>query len=313
MVDWDGIARGARDGIVPVEHATRCGVTDRTLRRWDAAGGPLIRLERRALVAATSAISWRARLRAAALQVGHDVVVSRSSAVRLHGIDVDDHVLHLTVPHGRRLPRLDQADRVRVHRTRTWDQFLEGVVDVAGLPTEPVSRAVAETAAWFWRRDRNDVRRSRRLVEAAVLSGRVSMADIVQAVVALGPVRGRHTMEEAIRSLDPAAVATGSPPQVELARALPEHGCPAPVLEHPVGLTGITYRLDLAWPDRRRAVEVDSVAHHLGTLKGTADNTRQWAIEDVEGWTIRRVYTWQIRDHLASVCRQITRFVTKDA
>lgn len=308
-VDWSALASSTRDNVVPVEAALAAGLSARTLRRWDAEGGPLVRIESRALASVAAPVTWRTRVRAAVLQLGPPVAVARSTALRLRGLDVRDRDVHLTVPHGRRLPGLRQAAQVRVHRTRTWDVFADRLDDVDGLPVMPTARAVAETAAWFHRRDRRDARVSRRLVEAAVLAGAASMSEIVDEVARVGRVRGRADLRAAIEGLDPDVLATGSPPQVTLARSLAAAGVPPPVLEHPVAVGGVTRRLDLAWPDRRRAVEVDSVAHHLGTLRGSSDAARQWELEDVHGWRIRRVYTWQLQDHLAWVTRQVATFV----
>ena len=74
---------------------------------------------------------------------------------------------------------------------------------------------------------------------------------------------------------------------------LREAGLPAPALQHEVVVAGKTYRIDLAYPEARVAIELDGSVH-LRRDVWEADHGRQNALV-LAGWTVLR-FTW--RDYL---------------
>jgi hypothetical protein len=83
-------------------------------------------------------------------------------------------------------------------------------------------------------------------------------------------------------------------------------GLPAPEIEYDVrGPDGRWLaRVDLAYPDDRLAVELDSAKHHLNERAFEADPVRQNRLE-VAGWAVLR-YTWKAysrRPHV--ICAEV--------
>ncbi len=70
-----------------------------------------------------------------------------------------------------------------------------------------------------------------------------------------------------------------------------QHGLPRPEVQHTVTHAGGTFRLDLAYPAERVAIEYDGVGH-LARDRSEADHGRQNLVV-LEGWTVLR-YTRQM-------------------
>jgi hypothetical protein len=90
-----------------------------------------------------------------------------------------------------------------------------------------------------------------------------------------------------------------------------DHGLPIPALQHWVSIDGVpTYRLDLAYPHARVAVEYDGEAFHSTPEQRERDRRRREHLRDL-GWTVivvtkgdlapERVEAWirRVRDALA--------------
>ena len=70
-------------------------------------------------------------------------------------------------------------------------------------------------------------------------------------------------------------------------RTIVEAGLPAPVVQHRVEVGGRTYFLDLAYPDRRIAIEVDGFVFHHDRRSFDHDRERQNDLVTA-GWTVLR-------------------------
>jgi very-short-patch-repair endonuclease len=207
------------------------------------------------------------------LWAGPDARISHAAAAVLWDLDgVTTRRLELTVANDRR-PR---SPMVTVHRSRTLadgdDVLRHGIpvtsiertlIDVAGsLPTRSLELAVEDALR---RRLTNPTRLQRRL-EPLEWRGRS------------GPGR-LHALLEA---RDGQAV-TGSAAEVRLAQLLVNGGLPAPVRQHAVTHAGHTIRVDLAYPDRRLAIEFDSLRWHTGRAKLDNDAERRNLLR-AAGW-----------------------------
>jgi very-short-patch-repair endonuclease len=78
----------------------------------------------------------------------------------------------------------------------------------------------------------------------------------------------------------------------------------SPVAQHWVRVGGASYRLDLAYPDRRICIEVDGIQHRDDPDVRAADLVRQQALEDA-GWTVIRIRSWCFASDLAAALRQL--------
>lgn len=87
-------------------------------------------------------------------------------------------------------------------------------------------------------------------------------------------------MREVLLDLDPTKVGD-SKREARLVRALARAGLPAPVLGHRAG----RYRIDLAWPDAKIAVEFDSWEFHR-TQTAFHNDRRRWRRLTALGWTV---------------------------
>lgn len=71
---------------------------------------------------------------------------------------------------------------------------------------------------------------------------------------------------------------------------------PRPVLEH-VFHEGRKFRFDLAWPDRRLAVEVDGSVHRI--RERFDSDIEKYQLAFLGGWRVLRVSTLQVRKNEA--------------
>lgn len=111
--------------------------------------------------------------------------------------------------------------------------------------------------------------------------------------------RGRDgiaTVRAVLTHLDP----TLAPAESDLERltieVLRHHDLPPPVRQLTVVADGRTFRLDLAYPEHRVAIECDGFATH-GTREAFEDDRERQNLLVLEGWVILR-FTWQ------QICRQ---------
>mgnify|MGYP003115082483 CR=1 FL=1 len=79
---------------------------------------------------------------------------------------------------------------------------------------------------------------------------------------------------------------------------------PAPLAQHWVHAAGASYRLDLAYPERRICVEVDGVQHRDDVDVREGDVVRQRVLEEA-GWTVIRIRSWCFASDLAAALRQL--------
>jgi very-short-patch-repair endonuclease len=71
----------------------------------------------------------------------------------------------------------------------------------------------------------------------------------------------------------------------DVARLLTRAGLPAPRFEYPVRVDGHDYRIDLAYPDERLAIELDSVRWHLNRRSFDSDPVRRNRL-GLAGWRV---------------------------
>jgi very-short-patch-repair endonuclease len=211
-----------------------------------------------------------ARIRAAVLWAGDGATVSGPAAAWWHGLWPDEPgMVELTVP---RTSGLRRARGVRVRR-----RDLPGAdrVEVRGVPLTDVPLTVLEAAVALGKD-------GSRLMDSA-LQRRVRF-DALQR--AHGRNLGRHGSATAVGLLAAAADRTASDAERK-----------AIALLRDARLTGWRahyvvdgYELDLAFPARRLAIEVDGWAWHHDAVTFRRDRQRQNALV-LAGWTVLR-FTW---------------------
>ena len=269
-------------GIVSREQARATGLSARQIdhqcatRRWIRIG-PCV--YRHAAVAAT----WRAQLLAACLIANG--VASHRSAAALHGIDgFRETVREITVPEGLWKP----IDAVRLHRTRQWYTDQHIVRD--HIPCTDLSRTIIDVAAVV------HPRRVQDMVDAVMRTNRFDLSDLY-AIVVRHARRGRNgcgVLREVLDSRMPESGVPLSKWSRMVGRLLVDAGLPEPVYEYRVldRVGTLIAQVDLAYPEAKVAIELDSVAWHFNRIAFHHDRAR-WNAITRERWT-PLVFTWSM-------------------
>ncbi|MGD9529204.1 type IV toxin-antitoxin system AbiEi family antitoxin domain-containing protein [Pseudonocardia sp.] len=259
----------AQDGVVSLAQAAGAGLPGPTVRRW-VREGRWTRLHPAVYLAGGHRLTAAGRIRAAWLWAGEDAVVSGAAAAFWHRIvDLPPPVVDLVVPAARHpRPRpgiratrrdLDRgADTVRIGGIRlvqkplaVWETLRTGAGD--SLFLDRALQRHVRFAAFY----RTHCRHLGRPGSAAVHRMLVAAAD-----------RADSAAERLLVALLRDASLTGW------------------VLGHPFG----PYRIDLAFPALRVAVEVDGWAWHVDAERFAADRRKGNALVRA-GWDLLR-FTW---------------------
>jgi very-short-patch-repair endonuclease len=272
---------------VTAAQARAIGLTDDAVRhrlavgRWTRAGRGVYRV-------AGAPRTEESVLLALVLAAGPGAVVSHRTAAWLWGLDgVRRGPPELTVPLRRGIPVLPTPPglgRPRVHRST--DLHLTRPVERCGIPTTDVARTLLDLGA---------------VVDAGALHLAVDDArrrgladwDALLGVLVAHARKGRRGAG-ALRALLDAHAAemavTDSGFERLMVAALVTAGLPPPAIQHWVVVGGARYRLDLAYPDRAVAIELDG-GDHLRRHVWEADHVRQNGLV-LAGWTVLR-FTWR--------------------
>ncbi|MEZ5245812.1 MAG: type IV toxin-antitoxin system AbiEi family antitoxin domain-containing protein [Acidimicrobiales bacterium] len=225
--------------------------------------------------------SWASRLMAACLTV--DGVASHRSAIRNHGV------------RGHRSPRIEvsiEQGRWRapgdfaLHQTTQIDRIDMSEVD--GIPTTGLARSVLDFAGV------SSLERTNALIDVLLVDRRLKLGDLADVLVRHSR-KGRDGCGRLRTVLDERLGETAVPKSEFsrlVARLLVAHGLPQPEFEFEIndgaGLVGF---VDLAYPDERIAIELDSVRWHLNRLSFERDPVRRNRVVN-RGWTPLS-FTWQ--------------------
>ena len=222
------------------------GVSDWQLRHRE-----VLRTSRDTYLPRAQAGEVRVRVDAVLLGAPRSAVVSHLSAAALWGLEVplvaDDGRVHLTVPRGERVRH--RPDRV-VHCSR-----------VPPAETRRLRGATVTSPSRTWLDLAAAVPPPALLAVTDQMLARGYPEDEFPAV--LRRAAGRRGVATARRVLPWADPLAGSPMESVLRWLLVEAGLPRPVLQHVVRDAGGRFlgRVDLAWPERRVAVEFDGDVH----------------------------------------------------
>ena len=240
--------------------------------------------------------TWKSRV------MGHclafDAVASHRTAAVLHGIaDFRAGRVETTVEHGRWHRQVDAI----VHQSTQIERIDLTIID--GVPTTGLARTVLDVAAVVGRR------RLDATIDDVIRRKLLTYGDLV-AVLDRHARRGRDGCGKLREVLDE-RVGEPTVPLSQWSRDVADllisvGDLPRPQLEHRVSTSGGRFiaQLDLAYPEARLGIELDSVRYHLNREAFERDPERRNRLE-VEGWTILN-FTWRFfRERPEDLCNLV--------
>jgi very-short-patch-repair endonuclease len=222
---------------------------------------------------------------AAVLAAGPSAIASHRTAARLWGLVDRSGPIEVLIPIDRRV----RLAGVVAHRSRHLGS--EDRSHRAGIPCASLVRTIIDAA------DRADAELVGRWIDQGVRDHRLPLATMATRASQLGG-QGRPIPASLVRALalrsdghDPGRSALESRVLAAIARS----GLPMPARQWRVERPGGRWAfIDLAYPDRRIAIELDGWAEHGLRSAFDADRARGNDLV-VAGWRLLR-FTWSMRD-----------------
>ena len=218
-----------------------------------------------------------------AVCLAHDVLASHRSAAALHSIDgYGLGRIEVLVPAGTGLV----LDGITVHESAQMD--LTRPVVRQGVPVTGLDRTILDLAGVVTRK------RLDRTIDAVLRDRQLRPSDLY-AVLASHARRGRNGCAALRAALDD-RLGDDAVPLSEWSRMveclLVEHGFPRPRLEYRICRAdgSLIAQVDLAYPDRRVAIELDSVRWHHNRRSFVEDRRRRNRTM-LAGWDVLS-FTW---------------------
>jgi hypothetical protein len=219
--------------------------------------------------------SERRTVLAACLSSG--AIASHATAARLWWLDLPSpDLLEVVTMEDRRV----RLPGVRQHRTTTIVR--PDVAALGPLRLTSVPRTLVDCAG----RVRPD--RLGAVVDDALRRGLVQLGALRACHVRVDTGPGRRptvAMRDVLAEREPGHAPGDSIREADLLATLTAAGLPVPVLGHRVRIGRRTYKLDLAWPELRIALEFDSWEHHRTFTAFHHDRQRNRRIE-ATGWHV---------------------------
>lgn len=261
-----------RLGLITRVELMRLGVSDTQI--WNLVRtGVLVRIHRGVYRVAGSPTTAEQIALGACLAVGAKAFVSHRTGLSLWALieHVEDEP-QITVPRGRR----SQRPGIIVHRATYLGP--RDVTHLGLIPVTTVARTLSDAALQIGRL------RAERAVDEALRRRVVPPEQLLRDLAG-----GKGMMKQ----LADDRLAHGAP-ESELERRalvlLRRCALPEPVRQHEVAVNGRRYRLDLAYPAHRLAVELNGRAPHWGRERWESDHYRRRDLRSA-GWSLLE-FTW---------------------
>lgn len=272
-------------GCLARDQAVALGATDRVIQRrletgrWVPVGKHVVRV-------AGAPTTWRQRLLAGVLDGGPGAVATGRPAAALWvlpgypqgGVEV------LRPRGGNHRPSLGTA-----RETRSLPP--SHVTTREGIPVLVPARLAVELAG------REHPKRVERTVESAIAAGLLTpqqLARVVSELASRGR-RGSTFLRELVEQLSPGYVPPASELEARFRDLLQTAGLPEPIRQLDVGGELWIGRVDVAYPERRLVIELDSRRWHdsRGAIESDAMRSNQLTRA---GWTVLRITWRQLHD-----------------
>lgn len=221
---------------------------------------------------------------AAALACGPGAVVSHATAAQLWDVRGSRGPIEVLRSSGNRRPH-----GVRLHQTRLLPPA--DITRVAGIPVTRIERTAVDMAG------RLDRRQMEHFLVEADRTGWLSWPRLWEVLERPGGRKGVGRLRKVAALVDPRAIDTRSPPEVDFLALCRESGVPLPQVN--VLVEG--HLVDFFWPRDRLIVEADSYSFHRDRV--SFEHDRESSVELANaGYLVHRVTRRMIeRDPMAIV------------
>lgn len=277
-------------GLITRQQARECGFSDGQIARRVALGR-WVRCEPHVFRIVGAPVTWQQRVLSVCLAT--EGVASHRTAAMLHGLGLwPGGVVEVTTDPHRNYRNPD------VHVHRSVDDPNIDARTLEGIPVTSVRRTLLDLASVV-PRDRLE-----KCVERALFRGIASEGALWAYIDEVGR-QGRRGVQplRAALELRGRVPATESDLETEMVQLLRRAGLPEPVRQHEVTVAGRRFRIDLAYPELRIALEVDGDEPHFGPRRTDADGTRDGLLQ-LDGWLTQHFTRRHIRhEERASVNR----------
>jgi very-short-patch-repair endonuclease len=285
--DYELARRAAEQhGVIALEQARNCGLTDRQVRlrvadgRWELLHPKVYRI-------AGAPTSFRQRLMAASLAGGRTAIASHRSAAELWGFDTgESEIIEITTEPG----HARSLRRVRVHGSNALLPTDRRVVD--GIPVAAPELTLLQCAGVL------DPQRVEACIDDAIRRRITTVARIEWRMRILGR-RGRNgsgVLRELLQRRSPEARAIESRLEGAFLAAIRTTRLATPTPQFVVRSNGhFVARVDFAWPEQNLLVELDGAAFHASTGAWNRDLHRQNLLTAL-GYTILRFTWWDVHE-----------------
>jgi very-short-patch-repair endonuclease len=278
-------------GLITRTQAIGAGISAGQVR-WRQRNGTWRRVRSGVFSMSGAPVTWEQRLLAIVLAGGPGTVASHFSAAGLHEFpDGMREALEVTVLPGTQ-PRLTG---VRIHRPGLLPDHDVRVVD--GIPVTSYARTLVDCTG------RMSLGQIARALDAGLVRHEVTLWSVERSLSVLGQAPGRHPSKlwTLLAERGDEMEKSESRPEGRVYRVLDASDLPAPVQQHWVMYGSDKFRLDLAYPDARLAIEYDGWDTHRTRTAFDADRRRDRILQ-VNGWVVLRLTsTTTDREIVASV------------
>ena len=221
--------------------------------------------------------TWLQSVAAVALCAQPGAWISHETAARIWGLGVEDGAIHVVTGLDRRV----RLEGVRGHRSGTL--FSADLTARHRIPVTTPARALVDVSSRLSYRELGSA------VDDALRRRVMSLAAFRRCVSRLAEAPGRRLgalhelLAERVPGYDPA----DSDLETRVLRLLVANGIVPPAQQYRVRIGGRTIRIDLAYPERKLAIELDGWEFHRTRTAFDDDRTRANLLV-AHGWTLVR-------------------------
>lgn len=288
--------------LVTRAQARGLGLSDLMIRRRIRTGR-WRRVRRGVLAVGGAPPTFEQAVMSAVLAGGDTAAASHGTAAFLWGLlsRPPDQIEITTV-----LERQVRIEGVRAHRTGILHELDR--TTVRGIPVTSVARTIVDLSM------RCDARGLARLFDDGLRRGLVSHVGLYRCVerLPLAPGRSPDRIHALLAKRIPGYDPGDSDLETDAWEILVASGLAEPVREHRVSINGHRYRIDLAYPEQRIAIELDGYDSHRTRTAFDDDRARGNELV-LAGWTLLRFTSNTPPAELVAAVREALSFVHEPA